>query len=346
MTRKRLNRDQKWFFQYFPYFQMRMENEIFTGLVSLIQLTDGEYLYWEYPRAGKVAVAGQGMVWLQLIPDHGSRAITAMFLPNKRVSAWYVDVIEEATFDPDGVAVFIDKYLDVIFTPQGDVVIDDRDELDAAFRSGELTEEQYRAALQEGEAIVEELCSDIRATEDWCREILEIVEKQIGQKQFVLFLDVDGVLDIFDPDARIQKLIPEAIERLSRLVTRTNAKIVVISDWRYGSSSYLERCSENNQYTVQCENWEHLEKALHKECISIHDVTPWDEKLGSRTEEIRAYLAANSQIYNYVILDDCFQDDYSSDLNIQAHLVQTDALKGLQDGDLVKVCEIMNRLNL
>ena len=346
MIRKRLNRDQKWFFQYFPYFQMRMENEIFTGLVSLIQLTDGEYRYWEYPRAGKVAVAGPGMVWLQLIPDRGSRAITAMFLPDKRVSTWYVDVIEEASFDSDGVAVFVDKYLDVIFTPQGDVIIDDRDELDAAYQSGELTGEQYRAALQEGDAIVDELCSDIRATEDWCREILEIVEKEIGQKQFVLFLDVDGVLDIFDPDVRIQKLIPEAIERLARLVTRTNAKIVVISDWRYGSSSYLERRSENNQYAVQCENWAYLENALKKECISIHDVTPWDEKLGSRTEEIRAYLAANSQIYNYVILDDCFQDDYSSDLDIQAHLVQTDALKGLQDGDLVKVCEIMNRLNL
>ena len=346
MTRKRLNRDQKWFFQYFPYFQMRMENEIFTGLVSLIRLTDGEYLYWEYPRAGKVAVAGQGMVWLQLIPDRGSRAITAMFLPDKRVSAWYVDVIEEASFDPDGVAVFVDKYLDVIFTPQGDVVIDDRDELDVAYQSGELTGEQYRAALQEGEAIVDELCSDIGATEEWCREILEIVEQVIGQKQFVLFLDVDGVLDIFDPGARIQKIIPEAIERLARLVTRTNAKIVVISDWRYGSGSYLERHSENNRYAVQCENWASLENALKKEGISIHDVTPWDEKLGSRTEEIRAYLAANPQIYNYVILDDCFQDDYSSDLDIQAHLVQTDAMKGLQDGDLVKVCEIMNRLKL
>lgn len=68
------------------------------------------------------------------------------------------------------------------------------------------------------------------------------------------------------------------------------------------------------------------------------------QKLGTRTEEIGAYLTANPQIYNYVILDDCFQDDYSSDSDIQAHLVQTDALKGLQDRDLVKACEIMNRL--
>lgn len=306
MTRKRLNRDKKWGFQYYPYFQMRMENDIFTGLVSLIRLTDGEYLYWDFfPQAGKVPVAGKGMAWLQLIPDHGSRAITAMFLPDKRVSAWYVDVIEEATFDPDGVAVFIDKYLDVLFTPQGDVIVDDRDELDAAFGSEELTREQYDAALREGEAIIGELCSDIPTTEEWCRNILEAVEKKIEAKQFVIFLDVDGVLDVFDPNVHIQKLMPEAPMRLHRLVARTNAKLVVISDWRYGSSEY-----------------------------------------GSRTEEIAAYLKSNPQIYNYVILDDCFGDDYSSEPEIQAHLVHIDALKGVQDSDLIKACEIMNCLDL
>lgn len=305
MNRKRLTRDQKWFFQSFPYYQMRMENHLFTGLVSLIQLTEGEYRYWEYDRAGKVAVAGEGMVWLQMIPDHGSRAITAMFLPDKRVSAWYVDVIEEAAYDADGVAIFVDKYLDVIFTPQGDVVIDDRDELDAAFCSGELTEEQYEAALREGEAIVDELCSDIPATEDWCRDILEMVEERIGAKQFVIFLDGDGVLDVFNPHVHIQEIMPEAVERLRRLVTRTNARIVVISDRRL-----------------------------------------WDKALKTRTAEIAAYLESNPQIYNYVILDDCYGDDYSSDPEIQSHLVHIDAMKGLQDGDMIKACEIMNRLDL
>ncbi|MDE6674565.1 MAG: DUF402 domain-containing protein [Acetatifactor sp.] len=347
MTRKRLNRDKKWGFQFYPYFQMRMENDIFKGLVSLIRLTDGEYLYWDFfPQAGKVPVAGKGMTWLQLIPDHGNRAITAMFLPDKRVSAWYVDVIEEAAFDPDGVAVFLDKYLDVIFTPQGDVIVDDRDELDAAFGSGELTREQYDAALREGDAIIDELCSDIPATEEWCRNILEAVEKKIEAEQFVIFLDVDGVLDVFDPNVHIQKLIPEALERLHRLVARTNAKLVVISDWRYGSKEYVDYCRKNNKFSAQCDNWPYLEEALKKESISIHDVTPWDEKYGSRTEEIAAYLQSNPQIYNYVILDDCFGDDYSSEPGIQAHLVHIDALKGIQDSDLIKACEIMNRLDL
>lgn len=36
-------------------------------------------------------------------------------------------------------AVIIDEYLDDIFTPQGDVVLADRDELDNAYSLGELT---------------------------------------------------------------------------------------------------------------------------------------------------------------------------------------------------------------
>lgn len=179
MTRKRLDRDKKWFFQGFPYYQLRLESELFTGLASLIRLTDGEYLYWALPKAGNVAVAGKGMVWLQLIPDESSRVITAKFLPDKRVSVWYVDVMENMDYDPDGVAAFTDKYLDVIFSPQGDVIIDDRDELDEAYRSGDLSKVQYETALQEGDAIVTDLCSDIGATEKWCREILDYVEKQI-----------------------------------------------------------------------------------------------------------------------------------------------------------------------
>ena len=65
--------------------------------------------------------------------------------------------------------------------------------------------------------------------------------------------------------------------------------------------------------------------------------------MASRTEEIQAYLQEHPEIYNYVILDDCFGDDYSSDMNMKKHLVSVDALKGLQDNDLVKACEIMNR---
>lgn len=343
MTRKRLNRDKKWFFQGYPYYQIHMENDLFKGLVSVIRITGGEYLYWNYPKAGKVAVAGKDMIWLQLVPDNGKRAITVKFLPDKKVSVWYVDVIDRLEYDEDGVAVIIDEYLDVIFTPQGDVVLADRDELDNAYSLGELTREQYDEAILEGDSIINDLCKDIQATEVWCRKILDKAEPIISLKKSVVFLDVDGVLDIFSPNKYIQNILPEAVERLKRLVQRSDALVVVISDWRYGSDKYVNYCKENGLHKQQCDNWPNLVNALEEAGIPIYDVTPWDERFHTRTEEIAAYLSEHPEISNYVILDDCFSDDYSSNPAIKKHLVFVDALKGLQDADMFKAGDVMNR---
>lgn len=94
-------------------------------------------------------------------------------------SVYYVDIIEGILYDEYGIATYIDKYLDVIFTPEGDVKMEDRDELDAAYASGELTKDQYDAALREGESILREYCVDISKTDAWCAKIREMVEKRI-----------------------------------------------------------------------------------------------------------------------------------------------------------------------
>lgn len=190
MKRKRLDRDLKWGFQYFPYYQTRLDCEFYHGLVGLIILTDGEYCYWDFPKAGRTAVCGKDMVWLQLVPDNCRRLITAMFLPREKAiegklypysaSAVYVDVAEGFEYDSDGVAAYIDKYLDVILTPQGDLIVDDRDELDEALKSGELTKEQYNDALTECGLIVEQMGKDTVKTEKWCCDLLDIMYSQIN----------------------------------------------------------------------------------------------------------------------------------------------------------------------
>lgn len=192
MKRKRLDRD-IWTFDRYPYYQMRVDMEDFHGLVGLIQLMggvahidNGEYQYWDRPKAGKVAICGKGMTWLQLIPDGKSHVLTVKYLPDNTVSIWYADIIENIEYDPDGVAVFIDKYLDVTFTPQGDVSIDDRDELDAAYKSGELLKKQYTSALEEGDTVIKDYCSDIEKTENICNKVLAFVNEKIknGEKPF------------------------------------------------------------------------------------------------------------------------------------------------------------------
>lgn len=178
MKRKRLTRE-GWGFQHFPYWQMRVELPEFRGLVCLIHLTGGEECAWHMPRAGRVPVAGAGMRWLQLIPDGAHHVVTAKYRRNGRVSVWYADVTDRVEFDPDGVAAFVDLYLDVIFSPRGDVKIDDRDELDAAHASGEVSDAQYAMAIAEAEGIRRALCSDVRRTERWCNGILRHVQSRL-----------------------------------------------------------------------------------------------------------------------------------------------------------------------
>ena len=196
MKHKRLNRDQ-WGFMYYPYYQMRIDHELFHGLACLIRFTDGEKNYWATPKAGRIQVTGEGMTWLELIPDDTRRVITVMYFPDGthgperqnypltaseeyQPSIWYVDIIEGTEYDEDGVAAFIDKYLDVIITPEGDVKVDDRDELDAAYASGELTKEQYDAALAEGEDILKAYGDDIRGLDAWCAAVRQLAENRIA----------------------------------------------------------------------------------------------------------------------------------------------------------------------
>ncbi len=203
MKRKRLNRD-AWGFMYYPYYQMRIDTEDFHGTVCLIKMTDGENNYWETPKAGRVQVTGAGMSWLELVPDNTRRVITCKYYPegthdierknypatsDKRFqpSVWYVDVIETTEYDEDGVMVFIDKYLDIIFFPEGEISISDMDELEDALKTGDITKEQYETALAEGEMIRKELCSDIMKTEIWCTKIRRLVEEKIenGEPEFI-----------------------------------------------------------------------------------------------------------------------------------------------------------------
>lgn len=183
MKRKRLDRDMGWGFQYFPYYQFRIETKDFCGLVSIIKILDGDCLYWETEKAGKVAVGGKGMLWLQLVPDGKKRLITAMYLDKPKslgekvyshsLSICYIDVIDRMEFDPDGVAAYVDNYLDVVFTPAGDTSVLDRDELDDAYNSGDITKSQYDGAIEEAGRITTELCRDIAVTEKRFAEILE-----------------------------------------------------------------------------------------------------------------------------------------------------------------------------
>ena len=192
MKHKRLNRA-LWGFQHYPYYQMRLDCDVFRGIACLIRLTDCESNYWSMPKAGRVQITGSGMTWLELIPDGTHRVITVKYFPDGTYDAerqqypipqgtkympsvWYVDVTDGIYTDTDGVVTYIDKFLDVIFTPEGDIKVDDRDELEDAYANGTITRAQYEDALEECSRILSDLCTDIVKTGEWCATIRDLLE--------------------------------------------------------------------------------------------------------------------------------------------------------------------------
>ena len=85
----------------------------------------------------------------------------------------------------------------------------------------------------------------------------------------LIFLDIEGVLDVFDSTSYLQTLLPGAVERLRRIVERTVAKIVVISTWRFGSESYRKICEERKSHQQECDNWPQLVSALESNGMEI-----------------------------------------------------------------------------
>lgn len=193
MKHKRLKRE-SWGFGAYPYYQTRLDLPYYHGYVCLLRLTECRDTFWSFPIAGAVQVTGSGMTWMELIPVGAHHIITVKYFPDGKCdrqtyppawkqdylpSLWYVDITDGSYTDTDGVFVYIDKYLDVIFTPEGDVKIDDRNELEEAYGSTSLSQEQYENALAECDRVVNTLCTDIQKTADWCATIRKEVEKRL-----------------------------------------------------------------------------------------------------------------------------------------------------------------------
>lgn len=157
----------------------------------------------------------------------------------------------------------------------------------------------------------------------------------------VVFLDIDGVLDIFEPTEQFQKLLEPALLRLKRMIAETEAKIVVISNWRYGHERYTHRIKSENEYLKERRNWEQLVRTFREYDLAIYDVSPWEDGLKTRSEEITCYLNSRSDITSFVILDDCYSDRYESSDELKSRLVFVDANKALQDRDVELALRIL-----
>lgn len=120
----------------------------FQGKISLLKMHKvREPLCREYGLK-EVTIADDGYSWIQVGLEGQLFWLTAMFDDNDRLVQIYVDITGENVVDVEK-PYFIDMYLDYVMVDE--MVFElDRDELEEALRSGEITRVQYEEANAAG----------------------------------------------------------------------------------------------------------------------------------------------------------------------------------------------------
>lgn len=175
----------------------------------------------------------------------------------------------------------------------------------------------------------------------------------------VIFLDVDGVLNINKDGSIIEKIF---VERLAKIVQNTGAKIILSSSWRYGYVRHIDKTYPYHSEHVDC-----LIRTLRQYGLQIEGITPIPIALNGpsgRPFEIRSWLGNQANVKRFVILDDetFWQWNWLGDFVVctthegenQVRTFKTPSGKeeeirhktyqyGLTDSDVEKAIEILNR---
>lgn len=136
----------------------------------------------------------------------------------------------------------------------------------------------------------------------------------------VVFLDFDGVLN---GDAYVRRqgrfgviIDPSKMELLRRIITETDAKIVLTTSWREHWDVVEEGCDETGG---------EINRIFRRFGLEIYDKTP--HRGFGREKNMRLWLDGHPNVRNYVALDDQF---LSADF-LKEHFVLTSNLRGGMD---------------
>lgn len=130
---------------------------------------------WKY-NGKDVVVCDNGYHWLTIMPSDAFYCITVMMDDSDQIRVCYIDLIDAQGYDDDGVSYFYDLYLDLVVYPNGDIIVDDMDELQEALETGDISKLQYDRAVTTSQKLQCGLLSDIGRFRDYIKEMLSILQ--------------------------------------------------------------------------------------------------------------------------------------------------------------------------
>jgi predicted RNA-binding protein associated with RNAse of E/G family len=138
-----------------------INNNGFKGYITQIDILDVSIpQIWKF-NGEDIVVCQKGYKWLSILPSDDYYCITAMLNEENKFLLWYIDMIAGQGIDEDSIPYFDDLYLDLVVYPDGNIFEDDSDELEEAFKRGDITLEQFELANNTCIKLKEGLLSDI-----------------------------------------------------------------------------------------------------------------------------------------------------------------------------------------
>lgn len=129
-------------------------DDVFCGGMGLITFTGLKKPEIADTPGGPLCIADNGYQWLEIVPEEGHIAVTAMFHEDVLFQQ-YIDITLRNEVSEDGNAVFYDLLLDVVVLGDGTPRIVDTEELEAALSGGSITRDAYDLARQAADRAAE-----------------------------------------------------------------------------------------------------------------------------------------------------------------------------------------------
>ena len=139
-------------------------DDIFHGGIGLITFTGLKKPEIVDTPEGPLCIADKGYQWLEMVPEDGHFALTAMF-HDDALFQQYIDITLRNEVNEDGNAAFYDLLLDVVVLGDGTPRVADTEELEEALSSGAITRDEYDLARLTADKVVETWNSNKRLIE-------------------------------------------------------------------------------------------------------------------------------------------------------------------------------------
>ena len=139
-----------------------------SGMAGLMYMTDAEDFF---VRSGgeRIQITGKNYSWLQLAPENGHVWATVMFDETGRLFQCYFDITAGNCVLDSGKSCFEDLYLDVVVKTIDDrLYFYDEEELEEAFKSGEINSDLRKRAYDTREELASYIERHRQAFFDFC----------------------------------------------------------------------------------------------------------------------------------------------------------------------------------